>query len=466
MEVSDGGVPPDLGPTGAISGINGLKNNSRNQSENSVSGTPGKNEQRVKFIYESKDSGPYHVFVENSTPDFKGKLSAIKVNDIIYSVHPELDNTIKEIEGIGRNRVKIIFKNAQSANKLVSTNSLNSYNLEAYIPKFLVVRQGVISGIETDLDENTLKNKIKPFDFHCNFEIFSVKRMTKSIIVKETNERKIIDTKSVIVTFRSQSLPKYVAIGKVRVKVSPYIQRVILCYNCFRYGHSSKQCKSRIRCLICKEEHNSKDCTQNVMEMKCFYCNSNHGTNETKKCAEFSRQKQIKKAMAEQNLTYKEAALNFPNKSYASVTAQGVDPTNINLSQVDLTKRSHPTKSNNNSPTTLKFTQFRTPAKRIRPSSPNPTFQEHNQILSQFNLSQNTGSILNDDIYQENLSQGHYSQNNEQRTYFNNPVNNVNNIVELVLTVLNMIKEKQQTFDINKSELAGIINSAIKDSHK
>lgn len=102
----------------------------------------------------------------------------------------------------------------------------------------MVVRQGVISNVDTDITEETLKNRIKMFDYHCKFEVFSVKRITKTIYDNNTNEKILINTKSVIITFKSQTLPKYVAYGRVRGAVNPFIQRVILCYNCFTYGHS------------------------------------------------------------------------------------------------------------------------------------------------------------------------------------------------------------------------------------
>ena len=79
---------------------------------------------------------------------------------MIYLTHPELDNSIKQIKSIGKNRVKIIFKDGQSANSLASSKNLHAYNLEAPIPKFLLVRQGVISNIDTYLSEDTIKNKI------------------------------------------------------------------------------------------------------------------------------------------------------------------------------------------------------------------------------------------------------------------------------------------------------------------
>jgi len=406
---------------------------------------------KKQFLYNPKDSGPFHVYFENNSPDFKGKLNAVKVNDIIYAVHPEIDKKIKEIDSVGRNRIRVILKDSQSANILVSSDKFISHHLDCYIPKFLIVRQGVLSDIEPELTEEVIKNRIQKFDYHCNFEVSAVRRIQKTIIDKNTNEKTKVNTKSVIITFRAQSLPKYVALGHVKVNVTPYIQRVILCYNCFRYGHPSSQCKSKLRCLKCKGEHKTTDCIIET-ELICFHCNKNHATNELKKCSEFSRQKNIKEAMATNNITYKEAEKQFPKKSYASVLAQSQSDVNLN-SLDDLLSFSSPPPNNTNNRSS-KFTQIITPSKRQRPSSPNPILSQHNQILSQFNLSQNSGSLLSDPIYQNGISNTPRSLKSLPTTSNNI---NVSLMVEIIFSVLNILKQNN-TFDINKSELTNIIN--------
>lgn len=452
MDIDSRGIPPDIGPSGAISGLSRDKLPPAIISGNKAEGKNQKN----NFLYIKNDLGPFHVYVESNSPNLKGKLSALKVNDIIYSELPQLDNKIKEIQSTGRNRVRVVFKDSQSANTLVSTKQLQNHNLEAYVPKYLVLRQGVISDIDLNITEESLKIKIRKFDFSCNFEVFSVKRIKKAVLDKATNEKKIVDTKSVIITFRCQTLPKYVAMGHVRIQVNPYIQRVILCYNCFRYGHSSKQCNSKTRCLNCKGDHKVQDCSLEK-SIKCFHCNSDHATNELKKCVEFNRQKNIKVSMAQQNITYKEAEKLFPKNSYASTLSKNIIPADMNLSDLDFVLNSAQTERNNlskNSNKTSYFTQYRTPQKRQRAPSPNPSLQEHNQILSQFKFSQNTGSILDDAGYQAGISR-EYSKS---QTTINS---NFDIMIELVTSVINILREKK-SFDINKDELIHLINLKLK----
>ena len=344
---------------------------------------------------------------------------------------------------------------------MASSKNLHAYNLEAPIPKFLLVRQGVISNIDTYLSEDTIKNKIKQFDYHSNFEIEAVRRITKTILDKETKEKKVVKTGSVIVTFRAQNLPKYVAMGHVRVAVNPYIQRVILCFNCYRYGHSGKQCKSQVRCLGCKKNHTLEECTESN-KISCFYCNGNHATNVVNQCTEFTRQKQIKKAMAEQTVSFKEAEKLFPKKTYASISAQNSD---VNLSDIDIIFNNSLTSKEPSQNKPTHFTVSQIPKKRGRPMSPNPTFQEHKNILSQFRIPLNYSSVFTFPSYQTDSST---VKNIETETNCLHIGNNINLMTELISSIIQVLKENNG-FNINKSDLSKIIivqlNEVIKQKY-
>ena len=488
MSVHSGGKPPDLGPSGAISGIgkkplpldnlmdtqdsiaaSGFYNEICQKNNETITGNQLKtsvSKAQSNFLYQKNDLGPFHVLIENSSSDFKGKLNVFKINDIIYSVHPELDNKIKEIDSVGRNRIRVNFKDSHSANILVNSKYLETHNLDAYIPKYLVLRQGVISGIDTDITEEYLKNKINQFDSHCSFTVHAVRRITKTIFDEKDQQKKRINTRSVIVTFKSQVLPKYVAIGHVKCEVNAFVQKVVLCYNCFRYGHTKQQCKSKSRCPKCEGNHKVEECEVNGK--KCFHCDGPHLPNDIKKCSEFTRQKLIKKSMAENNLSYKDAEKSFPKKSYASALING-SASDVDLEKLDLVLA--PSQSQLKSTNQIKspyFTQLKVPAKRIRPASPNPILNQHREILSQFNLSQTGKDILNDPHYKQGLeinpgslykSTNYPSTSNSKQAGFN-----FDTIVELVISVLNTIRERN-SFDINKTELKELINSRLVSSN-
>lgn len=200
--------------------------------------------------------------------------------------------------------MRIAFSFRDAANKLISSKTLlRIYNLEFYIPKFAVFRQGVIR-IDQEYTNEYLKERIRQSDFHCKFEVESVRRINKKII--ENNETKYNPTRTVIISFKTQELPKYISVNHVRFAVEPYVQRVILCNNCCQFGQMSTQCRSKTRYLKCGGNHSAET------------CKGNHFTNQIKDCPEFKRQKKVKQYMAHSNVSYREAIKFVPKITYAS----------------------------------------------------------------------------------------------------------------------------------------------------
>ena len=68
-------------------------------------------------------------------------------------------------------------------------------------------------------------------------------------------------TNTVILTFASPQPPKYITAGYLRVPVEPYIPNPLRCFNCQKYGHSSRACKSTALCVHCGESgHEAAHC--------------------------------------------------------------------------------------------------------------------------------------------------------------------------------------------------------------
>lgn len=130
----------------------------------------------------------------------------------------------------------------------------------------------------------------------------------------------------IIVKFLGQSLPTDVTIHNVFCKVDPYIQNVTQCPICLRFGHSSKVCKGKPRCKKCGEAHNFESCDKNVVE--CIFCQGDHFC-DSRDCPEFSKQRNIKKKMAFENISFDEARKFFDKPSYAESTSKNVFATKI-----------------------------------------------------------------------------------------------------------------------------------------
>ena len=58
-------------------------------------------------------------------------------------------------------------------------------------------------------------------------------------------------TNTVILPFASPQPPKHITAGYMRVPVDPYIPNSLRCFNCQKYGHSSRACKNPAACVKC-----------------------------------------------------------------------------------------------------------------------------------------------------------------------------------------------------------------------
>lgn len=430
--------------------INLSINNSLESGSSSTKTDSTERQKRSVFLYDKTDIGPYTVYIENNLPNFDGKLNPIKIGDILYTNHPELDNKINSIDSIGRNRVRIKFKDSFSANCLIKSANLQKYNLEAYVPKFMLHKQGIIKGVEIDYDEEYIKQKICQFDMHCKFSVETVKRMH----VKENNTdgtKKLIPTRTVLVVFKSQVLPKYICINHVRIPVEPYQQKVLLCYNCFRYGHLGKQCRANVRCLKCRNNHKTEECVDNL-NPKCFHCDGDHLTTEIKKCPEFKRQQAIKKFMSESNLSFSEASAKLPKMTYASVTEKCQSlpvfqsPKTITTlsssvpSQSTSSYHTHLVQNTNNCNTK--------PQKRPRIAEENRTLDSHRNILRSPLLP--SIPVTQNPIYQSNI---HLPTQNQPNISLS-----ASALLDLVVFIIDTLKQKN-TFDIQELDLFSIIQN-------
>lgn len=284
--------------------------------------------------------------------------------------------------------------------------------------------------------------------------------------IKEDGTRHYLPTKTILVIFRASVLPQYISINHVRIPVEPYEQNVLLCYNCFRYGHLHKQCKGNIRCLNCQKQHNINEC-ENPKIPKCFYCDGEHFTNEIKKCPEFNRQKSVKKLMTDQNMSYSEAIKQTPKVAYATVVSNGQisnvthpAPTSspyqnsINSgSQMNLTTNTYYNSLHNNHSQQPRYVNHsKQPSKRPRTNyTQDNTASTHKSITKTINIP--SSSVLDNVNYQKNI-----------RSLDQSGHNNINVsphvLVSLIISVVNELKQ-QKTFDIQESMLHNIIQNNL-----
>lgn len=269
-------------------------------------------------LYEERDLGPYCVFIESKSTEGAGisRIHPMSIGKILNESSPDIYNNILAINRTGRNRIKVETRLGIHANALVNSEILKSKNFVVYIPQFMLERKGVLRGIDTNLSDEDILRHAKTL-YSETIPVVAVRRFKRKILNKETRENEYKPTGTVLITFRGQFLPNYICIHHVRCEVHKYIQSVLQCHNCFRYGHTTAQCKSTSpRCIDCGEKHTKNECTPGTL-LKCIHCKGNHSSLAKDLCPEYVNQKKIKELMATQNLTYLESKNHLEGKSYS-----------------------------------------------------------------------------------------------------------------------------------------------------
>lgn len=274
-----------------------------NNSQNSNNNYTPLNQKSVDNYYISSDKGPFVVYIENKNKQFIHAMSIGKfIRDCCFNIYKD----IISINKINKFRIKLILNTYENANKLTHSPIWETKNLIAFIPNFSISRQGVIRDIDISLTEEDII-----YYADSEQQILKARRITKK---DKNNPEYRINTPVVIITFRGQTLPSEIKILGVICKVESFIQKVVLCFHCLRYGHISDHCISDRRCERCgqKHEYSCQDC---LAPLYCVHCGENHKSTDIAVCVEFKNQSNIKNIMADRNLPFLEAKIYQKNSS-------------------------------------------------------------------------------------------------------------------------------------------------------
>lgn len=291
------------------------------------------------FLYENKDEGPFYVFIESMSQVERGvgRMHPMTIGKTLKKLFPTVE-ILKLIKN-GINRIKIEVKSRSQANEIIQSETLKKENLKAYVPKFILFRQGIIRNVDTSLTVEDLLEEIKPL-YSLDMKVSTVRRFTRKI-TNTAGEAEYLPTGTIHVTFRGQVLPTHVSIYYVRCEVEKYIPKVTQCAKCLRFGHHDENCRGNFRCSICSEQHKDSECTKNISEAKCVHCQGPHSSRVNFKnpvCPEFIKQKSIKNLMATENITFIEAKEKIAS-NYSSLAARTKN-TNVSFNEPSTSNQS------------------------------------------------------------------------------------------------------------------------------
>lgn len=164
----------------------------------------------------------------------------------------------------------------------------------------------------------TGKNGIRgiPIDVDIPFEIINesvspckitkAMRLNKETITVEGIEWILSET--VLVIFEGSTLPEYFKIFRLyNIKVYVYVDSIKMCRNCYKYGYTTKCCRSNKACMSCGTNTLIEDykCNES-MHNKCLHCQNNHHT-FSRECEHHQFNKKINEIMAYESKGFREA---------------------------------------------------------------------------------------------------------------------------------------------------------------
>uniref|UniRef100_A0A8D9BBB6 Uncharacterized protein n=1 Tax=Cacopsylla melanoneura TaxID=428564 RepID=A0A8D9BBB6_9HEMI len=232
---------------------------------------------------------------ENQRPS----ISHLKIGHILYK-KMNVGGDIAESNKIGRNRVIVVCRNAETANKIVQNEELK-VDHEVFIPFSFISRAAVIRDVDVEYSEEDLKNEIDSGPY----KILSVKRMKRRMY--KDGVMTFGDSQSVKIFFAGSQFPGAVYLWGVKLACEPFIPPLIQCFRCLRYNHTTNQCRGQRVCKMCGSKQEQHECQGET----CINCRGTHKA-DSADCPEKKRQKTIKEMMAFQNLSFMEATAMLP----------------------------------------------------------------------------------------------------------------------------------------------------------
>ena len=216
-----------------------------------------------------------------------------------------------------------------------------------------------------------------------------------------------------VLTFFGSNLPDRVKIGPLSLKVKPFLDRPLQCYQCYGYGHGKKYCKESPRCGNCSalESHPTSEC---VSEPYCFYCRGAHPL-RSRQCERYRLEQDILQLANSQYISLGSARRELlfklkkggGSKTYASTA--GARLPSLTVSNSKLTSVVPPGAPNGGTPAVPLQNKF-------TPLSSSPETPSHAPLDEQ-SSALTTGTVVADVHVPTNASPGKHTNTNSQGHY-------------------------------------------------
>lgn len=207
---------------------------------------------------------------------------------------------VKRVKYLNPYKVRLEFADENNASKLESCKVILDRGWMCQRAMFKNYSYGVIKDVDLELTDGEI---MKSITCHESLEIISLQRLKRRNQYSSTKEGAWVPSEAVRICFKGTSLPTYVTVDGLRIKVDPYVFPVTQCSRCWKFGHSIKRCTSKnVICPKCGNNHPNCEATS----FNCVNCGGNHMA-LIKTCPAYQKEKKLRDIMAEFNCTYRKA---------------------------------------------------------------------------------------------------------------------------------------------------------------
>ncbi|KAL4084799.1 hypothetical protein QTP88_027701 [Uroleucon formosanum] len=248
--------------------------------------------------------GPIMVLAENTdTNQNVGNWHPLRATKLFTNKF----NGIVNIKPAGSKKIKITFDTIINGNLCLSSNQLNVNGFFVTTPTNLIFSYGIIK----------LENSVSEEEFREGLQSLVPIAAFKRITIKKDDV--IIQTRTVELKFVAPKIPSVISLFNMLYNVKPSIRSPVQCNQFLRFGHTQKYCRSNPRCSHCGESKHSMDSCPviDATDPVCLFCKLPHLATD-RRCREWLTQKEIKKIMATENISYKDALDFKKNNRYTS----------------------------------------------------------------------------------------------------------------------------------------------------
>ena len=250
---------------------------------------------------------------------FHNESSFCKVSP--FKLHKELISicgALKNIKKLRNGSLLIECMTDIQSSKLQAIQSLCDLPVKVEPHKYLNYCKGVITCsdlLNVSLDE--IKNELQ------SYNVVDAWRLP----MRRDGQR--VDSASIVLTFELLTLPSTIRAGFHQLKVRSYTPPPVQCFECFRFGHVKKFCKSKPLCPLCGKDRHEGDCTSPLL---CVNCKGQHSA-RSRDCPKYKTEQEIMDIRTRDKISYGEAQHNYQqfsspifSRSFATVATTGLNP--------------------------------------------------------------------------------------------------------------------------------------------